>query len=352
MVRLPSDPDPAMLPQVGEFFSARARAANDAARRAGQWYRAQLLARRVLLALAALACAAAGVLVLVFHRRVVGALVDVSNRLEHLRWGAAILFALVFMVGFPPLLGFSALLMLCGMVYGFPYGWPLLALASISGSLASFLVFRYVLRRQAELLVQKHENFRAFSEILREDASLFLLVLIRLCPLPYSLLNGALAAIPNLPAWTYFLASVITSPKMLIHVFVGHTIKNLGDAARPKHAKALDVLSIVITAGAVSLATYIIYNRMQKKLQLYHQNARTGPGYDELVFGNFDDDLESGANLELNSGDFDEDNFIIADDDPPSNASVDSPKRLSVADLGDMPLDDPLEPPLKAYRDY
>lgn len=330
-----------------DFLAERTKAGNELSARAYAWYRSQLLVYRLLIIAAAVAGLVIGVLVLVFHRHVVGALIHVSNVLEQLRWGAPVLFTAIFFVGFPPLLGFSALSMLCGMVYGFPYGWPLLAAASILGSLALFLVFRYLLRRRAEQMVQKHEKFRAFAEILNEEASLVLLVLLRLCPLPYLLSNGALAAVPSLPALTYFLASVITSPKMLIHVFVGHTIKNLGDAGRPTSAKVLDLVSIALTGVAVLAASYIIYNRMQRKLASYHER-----GF-ELVYGHFDDDLESG-DVELNVGDFDEDNFIIEE---PEDAKRHDERVL---ELGHEPADvDPtdldvsdLDRPSKAYRDY
>lgn len=250
-----------------------------------------------------------GLIVLIFHKDIIKILIYVSDKLEHSVVGGIVLFTLIFFVGFPPLLGFSALLMLCGMVYGFPKGWPLLATASVTGSFASFLVFRHLLKEQATSLVHKNEQFRAFSEILQEDASLFLLILIRLCPLPYSLLNGALASIPNLSASTYLLASVITSPKMLVHIFVGHAIKNLGDEGRPASAKWLDVISILTAGVALFFASYIIYNKMQEKLQSFHNGQGS---YEDM---SFDIELGTGGNLEFNPADYDDDNFIIGIDD-------------------------------------
>lgn len=276
-----------------------------------QWYHEQSFKKRVLLITAAVLGLVVSVIALIFHKHLLEVLVKVSDTVENVPGGWAILFVLIFFVGFPPLLGFSTLAMLCGMTYGFPGGWPLLASASITGSFASFMTFRYLLRNQAEQMVQKHEKFRAFAEILKEDASLFLLVLIRLCPLPYSLSNGALAAIPNLLAWTYLSASLITSPKMFVHVFIGHTVKNLGNEERPVSAKVLDVVSILTTGCAFSLATLVIYKRMQAKLNTYHSESYHGAGYDDLVFGNFDDE---DPNLELHSTSYDDDHFIIEDE--------------------------------------
>lgn len=275
-----------------------------------EWYRAQPQTRQVLIQIGAGVCFVMAILMLIFHKYLIGLLVLLSDQWAKMPGGRWVLFALVFCVGFPPLIGYSALSLLAGMVYGFPGGWPLLALASVSGSFVSFLVFRYLLRSHGERLVNSNEKFRAFAEILREDTSLYLLVLIRLCPLPYSLSNGALAAIPELSAAVYLGASVITSPKMFIHLFVGHKIKELGDTKTDLTTKIIDVISIVVTGVAATLTTWIIYRKMQQKLHL----NRTNPGYEAFVFGNFDD-LESGPNVELNSADFDQDNFIITDDE-------------------------------------
>lgn len=326
-----SEPPPAAgyFSRVRNELELRTQGLHQMNNQALEWYRSQLQIRQILIQICGVLAVLTAVFVLVFHKYLIEFLVSIADYWAKLPGGRLILFILVFFVGFPPLLGYSALSLLAGMVYGFPYGWPLLALASVSGSFAAFLVFRYFLKSQGERLVNSNEKFRAFAEILREDTSLFLLVLIRLCPLPYSLSNGALAAIPELSAWVYLGASVITSPKMLIHLFVGHKIKELGDAKTDSSTKIIDVISILVTGAATSLTTFIIYRKMQQKL---HHN-RAGANYDAFVFGNFDD-LESGTNVELNSADFDQDNFIITDDeleedDPNGSQLQQQPKSKS-----------------------
>lgn len=349
-----------MATRAREFALTQMAAVSDIQNQFNDWYRSQSKFKQIVLAIGGLIAVTVGVLVLIFHKYVIQTLVEVSDYWNKLKYGQLILFTLIFFVGFPPLIGYSALLMLCGMIYGFPGGWPLLASATVLGSLASFLVYRFLLRNQAEHMVQRHEKFRAFAEILKEDASLFLLILLRLCPLPYSLSNGALAAIPNLPVLTYFIASVIVSPKAFIHVFVGHSIKNLGDAERPTLAKIIDVVSILVTGCALSLASYIIYSRMQRKLDSYHHVQESGEGLDTMIFGNFDDDLESGATVELDSAQFDDDNFIIEDDEECQpgdfgNENDDTSKLSAKDSAANTTLDDDIDDlgkPSKGYRDY
>lgn len=307
--------------QINQFRSLQLNAID--------WFRAQSKSKKVAIVILGIIGLVVGILALIFHKYAIHILTVVAEHWHRLKHGRIILFTLIFFVGFPPLLGFSLLSMLCGMVYGFPGGWPILALASISGLFASFLLFRYILRDRAERIVGTNHKFRALSEILKEDTSLLLLILIRLCPLPYSLSNGALAAIPNLPATTYLLASVITSPKMFIHVYVGHTIINLGDEKRPASAKIIDLISIGIAGLAISFASYIIYIKMQQKLQTY-QRTHPGSDIDTVIFGDFGD-IEADGNVELNSADYDADNFIIEDDDDELDEDYDAP--IEVSDL-------------------
>lgn len=338
MPRLPSSSDPFQgqneLPQSSNLISRMNDIIQDKfylVRNVGQqtldWYQNQPFWKRALLQVVGVLNTIAIVLVMIFHKLIMQEIVVLSDKWHELKFGQPLLFALVFMVGFPPLIGFSALSMLTGMVYGFLHGWILLACASISGSFCSFLVFRYLLHSKAERLMNSNKSFRAFSEILNEDSSLFILILLRLCPLPYSLSNGALAAIPELPATTYFLASLITSPKLMIHIFVGHKIKDLGDNTKGKSTHLIDILSIIITVVASSLTTYLIYNKMQRKLEFYHQRGII-PHDDAIIFGNFED-IESANNVELNSADYDADNFIIEDDDEGEEENVTGPDYVA-----------------------
>lgn len=294
--------------RVARVARAQLDSAQEAASTLLQWYSSQLVLVRLLLNAVVAIGLVAAVLAVVYHKTIIHFLVILSNSWYDLRYGRLVLFMLVFGVSFPPLLGFSALSMLSGMVYGFPGGWPLLASALILGSFCSFLLFRYVLHEQAVQLANRHAKFRALAEILSENNSLVLLVLIRLCPLPYSLSNGALAAVPELPATTYLMASIITSPKLAGHIFVGHKIKNL-DKDTTMSSKIVDIVSIVITIVATTATTFVIYKRMQRKLDEYSV-VSNHPNNQHIIFGNFDGDLDS---VELDTSNVDD--FIIEEEE-------------------------------------
>lgn len=323
----------------------------DICQKAIDWYKQQSIQKKILIGLGLVVAAALVVLLALFHVYFIQILITISDWWAEFSYGRILLFVLVFFVGFPPLIGFSAMCLLSGMVYGIVGGWLVVSVASITGSFASFLFFRYILKERSERLLQSNEMFRLFAETIKQDRSLLLLILIRLCPLPYSLSNGALAAIPELSPTTYFLASLITCPKMFAHTFVGHQIKDIGDDDNTTARKIVDLVTILITAMASGTATYIIYHQMKLRLNKYH--SEPNEDYNEMIFGDFGDD-ESGNNLELNSAEFDADNFIIEDEEDSSSKKTTetTPFSDNLDSQLDEPLDNDIDTPKRAYRDY
>jgi len=87
--------------------------------------------------------------------------------------------------------------------------------------------------------------------------------MIRLCPLPYSLSNGAMSTFPTVRPLVFALATAIASPKLMIHVFIGDrlaAIARSGDKM-DRGTKAINYASIIggIILGAVT--GYLIYQR-------------------------------------------------------------------------------------------
>lgn len=64
-----------------------------------------------------------GLLFMVYNERIFEKLVPVADKWRHVRGGWVILWALIFTVSFPPLIGYSSLLTIAGFVYGFPNGY-------------------------------------------------------------------------------------------------------------------------------------------------------------------------------------------------------------------------------------
>ncbi|ANB15772.1 Tvp38p [Sugiyamaella lignohabitans] len=146
------------------------------------------------------------------------------------------------------------------------------------------MTFRYLLSDRAKRLATTNVKFAALSRTLEQD-KFTLLWMIRLCPLPYSLSNGALSSIPSVTVWRFFFATALTSPKLLMHIFIGDRIARLG-TEKDTATKIIDIISIAITVVIGTLTAYLIYNRTMDRASLMEAQidyARIEEGFDAII---------------------------------------------------------------------
>lgn len=67
------------------------------------------------------------ILFLVYNEKIFGALLPYAKKWRDVTAGWLVLWALIFTVSFPPLIGYSSLLTIAGFVYGFPNGYVFLS---------------------------------------------------------------------------------------------------------------------------------------------------------------------------------------------------------------------------------
>ena len=225
------------------------------------WSKMTLL-QRVLTCIGLVTLNVLGILFLVFNERIFGWLEPLAERWKNTTGGWTILWAIVFLCAFPPVIGYSTASTTAGFVYGLWEGWLILATATVAGSFCSFVVSRTVLRKWVERMTANDKRFAAFSLILKHDG-VKLLAMIRLCPLPYSFSNGAMSTFPSVSARSYALATTIVTPKLLIHAFIGsrlaviartHEKMTLGD-------RALNYGSIALGAIVGACTGFYIYRK-------------------------------------------------------------------------------------------
>ena len=172
---------------------------------------------------------------------------------------------MTFGVSFPPMIGYSTCVTIAGFVFGMK-GWFIISTASVVGATCAFLVSRTVLRDFVSRLTEKNQRFAALSLVLKHDG-LKLLIMIRICPLPFSLSNGAISTIPTVTWQNFAIATAVATPKLLLHVFVG---SRLGDLAEngdkmDTRTKIVSYVSIVIGIVAGLLTGYLVYVRTKAR---------------------------------------------------------------------------------------
>ncbi|CAE7002287.1 hypothetical protein P3342_001570 [Pyrenophora teres f. teres] len=233
--------------------------------------------QKVLFFVGSVVLAVGGILFLVYSERLFGMLLPIAKKWRDITAGWLILWALIFLVSFPPLIGYSSLLTIAGFVYGFPNGWFIAASATIAGSTASFLLSRTLLKSMVHRLVANDTRFAALSLTLKHDG-LKLLVMYRLCPLPYSISNGAVATFPTVHWASYALATAIVSPKLMLHIFIGSQLEKIAESGgkMDPRTKALSYLSIIIGLIAGITTGWLVYRKTKARAAQLEAEERAG----------------------------------------------------------------------------
>jgi len=191
-----------------------------------------------------------------------------------------ILWSLTFISAFPPIIGYSTTVTISGFVYGFPNGWFIVASATVFGSLASFLASRTVLSKYVHKLVGQDKRFEALALTLKHDG-LKILCMIRFCPLPYSLSNAAMSTFPTVHPFSFALATAISSPKLLIHVFIGSRMAAIASSGgkMDTSTKIINWASIII-GGILGVGVgYVIYQKtIQRAAELEAEELEAARG--------------------------------------------------------------------------
>ena len=161
--------------------------------------------------------------------------------------------------------------------------WFIAATATVVGSTVSFIVCRTVLRRTVERLTASDTRFAALTHVIKHDG-LKLLIMIRFCPLPYSLSNGAIATIPTVN-WTAFaLATAAASPKLLLPIYVGGKLADIAENGGKMDAatKAISYISIIVGSAAGIGIGWVVYRQTQARAQQLENEERSHSTWADL----------------------------------------------------------------------
>lgn len=206
----------------------------------------------------------ATILFFIYHEKFFSWLEPTAVKWKNLRGGWCILWAMTFMTAFPPIVGYSTCFTLAGFVYGLPEGWLIISTATVAGSTCSFFTSRTIFSGFVHRLVANDKRFEAFSSVLRRDG-LKLLIMIRLCPLPYSISNGAISTFPTVTPQMFVIATSVMTLKLTIPIFIGTRLAAIAKSGEKMDASTKAINWISIVGGVIlGLVTgWLIYKRYQ-----------------------------------------------------------------------------------------
>ena len=294
------------------------------------------IVQRILVGVGIVVLATLGILFLVFNEKIFGALEPVAEKWKDTTGGWTILWAITFVAAFPPMIGFSTCATTAGFVYGVWEGWLILATATVAGSTCAFLASRTVLRKFVERWVANDKRFAALTLTLKHDG-LKLLIMIRLCPLPYSISNGAMSMFPTVHPAMYALATTMITPKLFIHVFIGSRLAAIARSGGQMSAgtRAVNYTSIAIGALVGAFTGWYIYRKtMARAAELEAEeiaDVRDSVRRTGMPPRRFSDDPETTLAAETLAED--------EDDDEPDFFNEDAPAKSGYHDESDAESD-------------
>ncbi|KAJ3999511.1 Golgi apparatus membrane protein TVP38 [Lentinula boryana] len=211
-------------------------------------------------------------------------LYDESTKLSHTRFGFLALGAIIFLVSFPPFIGHTTTVTVCGFAYGWRIGFFIAAAASIIGSATVFCVLRLLFSSRLRQWSAKNAKFMALESVVKEKG-LPLIILIRISPFPpwvYS--NSLFASIQSVALWQFVVATAFVFPKLLLHAFIGSRMAALSDGnQREEMDTSTKILNGCLVGGGIIvavLASWLVYRLVQNHIR---KLEGVPPAVDELA---------------------------------------------------------------------
>ncbi|KAK7470751.1 Tlg2-vesicle protein [Stygiomarasmius scandens] len=209
-------------------------------------------------------------IIVVTPARIFQALYDFAEKLASLPSGWLVLAAALVAVSFPPMIGHTTLVTLCGFAYGMK-GFAIAAIASVFGSALVFVILRLLFNRKLRYWSSKNEKWQALEAVVRAKG-LPLIILIRISPFPpwvYS--NTLFASIEPVRLWQFVVATLFVLPKICLHVFIGSKMANLSDGGRRSQMDTrTKIMNGLFIGGGLLVAVFtswLVYTLVQSHIR-------------------------------------------------------------------------------------
>ncbi|KAM0793469.1 hypothetical protein ACM66B_000911 [Microbotryomycetes sp. NB124-2] len=224
-------------------------------------------------------------------------LAEWADGLREMKLGWLLLLMTIIITSVPPLLGYGTAQTLCGFAFGVIKGWLLGAAGCLLGGCFAFVLTRRLIEYYAPLL-KSNTHFQALSKAVRHKG-LPLIVLIRLCPLPFPYSNTFFASIDSVSLFQFFIATLAITPKLLLHAWIGQRMYLFADPTS-RHSmdpatKKLNACMIVggsILGLGTSWYLYKVTMRFVEEANALEVQDGLDGGYEDLESGRLMEDVD------------------------------------------------------------
>lgn len=198
------------------------------------------------------------------------AMYDVAQKLSHMKYGWLIILGSMIVVSFPPLMGHTTIVTLCGFAYGMK-GFFIGLAGSLLGAVIVFAVLRLLFSKRLRKWSATNDKWTALETVVKSKG-LPLVILIRLSPIPpWVYANTLFASIHTVALWQFIIATFCLSPKFLLHAFIGSRLAPLSDGEqRQKMDTQTMIVDVGLAVGGILLgvvASVVVYRLVQQQLR-------------------------------------------------------------------------------------
>ncbi|KAF9904258.1 hypothetical protein EC991_002916 [Linnemannia zychae] len=252
-------------------------------------------------------------LVWIFHSRIFSALQALADFIKGLGpLGPLVIMFCLFATSFPPMIGYSSIVTMSGYVYGFVYGFLYAFMGAMAGAIVCFYFCRRWFKAQVRKLMAKNKSLKGVVRTV-EKRGFRLLVLIRLAPYPYNVMNAILSA-THIPLSTFTAATAMSLIKLTLHVYIGSTLSTLTggdgddkdpnkDANNGKRVKVFLMVTGVILGVGVGAYVWAIAKReiaITEAARMERRRRRRGSRRHGRSAATFTGDGSGTGGIELN----------------------------------------------------
>ncbi|KAI9243418.1 hypothetical protein EDC94DRAFT_665978 [Helicostylum pulchrum] len=240
--------------------------------------------RKKFFKVAVITCIAAAILYGVFsHYKedIVEFIQEIAIKMREHKYSSLIMVVIVALTGTPPLFGYTFAVTMTGFVYGFPNGCIPATTGAFLSSLATFgLVRKFNFAKYITFSEKKQNLYVAMQDAITQGGFKMML-LIRICPLPWQLTNLMLSLVPSVTWKTYISSALIACFKFNLDVWVGSQLANLSDPDLPPEAHkatliymCLGIIILVSSGFWLYKLTMVKVKEQQEKLLLSEGDER------------------------------------------------------------------------------
>ncbi|KAF9409051.1 Tlg2-vesicle protein, partial [Podila epigama] len=162
--------------------------------------------------------------------------------------------------------------MICGFIFGFPKGFIPAFCGDLVGASLGFFIYRFAFSGYIRRKFQDSIEYQELVKAVNKDGFI-ILFMIRISSFPFALLNAIFGAMTMVPYWKFILATTLSTPRLLLAIYIGHNISSLADPEIKGTDRTLKWIANFAGAILALAVGWYIYRLATKKIHAFNAQS-------------------------------------------------------------------------------